>query len=118
MLILSPPVTQERFNATVKEVIGLNILGSVLIPPPPSGTYETNKWDPGALIDYLEHALRIAVIPTLEEDGSTFLVWGKRVEFIEKGVLISREVCAGSGVGYGRVCMDDDMVALIAAAEA
>ena len=111
MLILSPPVTQERLNATVKEVIGLNILGSVLI----SSASDTS-WDPGALIDYLEHALRIAVIPTLEDDGSRFLVWGKRVEFIDQGVLISRD----GGVGYGRGWVWDrhDEMALIAATEA
>ena len=86
MLILSTPVTQERLNAAVKEVVGLTILGPVLI----SSASETSYyWDPCALIDYLENALRIAVIPTLEEDGSRFLVWGKCVEFTEQGVLIS-----------------------------
>ena len=109
MLILSTPVTQERLNATVKEILGLNILGPVLI------SWEKES-DPGALIDYLEHALRIAVIPTLAEGGSRFLVWGKSVEFTDRGVLIERE---GGGGGCGRVLWDaSDEEALIAAAEA
>ena len=91
----------------------MNILGPVLI------SWEKES-DPGALIDYLEHALRIAVIPTLEEDGSRFLVWGKSVEFTDHGVLISRESSGGSFGYYGRVWGGDEeeAAALVAGAEA
>ena len=109
MLILSTPVTQDRLHASVKHVIGLNILGPVLISSASETSYH---WNPSALIDYLENAMRIPVIPTLEEDGSRFLVWGKCVEFIDQGVLISpvSSWCGGGRCGeYQWIWGGDDL---------
>jgi hypothetical protein len=49
MLILTKPVNQERLNAAVVEVVGLNVMGPVCIP---------GEWDAHEVMRYIEVKLK------------------------------------------------------------
>jgi hypothetical protein len=81
MLILTRPVNQARLNACVFDLIGMNIDGEVCIP---------GAWDCYDALGYLEKRLKLSVIATLLDNGSIFIVCGKRVCFAPELVVVSR----------------------------
>lgn len=84
MITFSRPVDQDRFNATVHELLRLCFVGTVLID---------GWWDSNDTLDYLEQRMRINLIPTLRTDGSLFFLCGKYVLFIHDCVIVTT-LCA------------------------
>jgi hypothetical protein len=80
MIEFSQPLTHHRFDSTVYEVLKMKFNGSVKIP---------GEWDPFRTLDYLERRTGIPLIPTLVDDGSSFILMGKSVSFSPSHVLIS-----------------------------
>ncbi len=81
MLFLTKPATQDRLNAAVVEVIGLNVMGPVSIP----GTL----WSASNALEYTETKLKqpLTLFQDLEH-GIYFQVNNKRVCFNATGVVI------------------------------
>jgi hypothetical protein len=80
MLTLSCPVNQDRLNATVFEVLHLNVGGSVCILG--------DQWDCYSTLGYLEKRMKLPIIATQTIDGSAFCVCGKLIRFTDEGVFI------------------------------
>ena len=80
MLLLSKPATQDRLNAAVAEIIGLNVLGPVSIP----GT-----WDAEKAIQYIEKRHKKPIeYQKHNEDGTWFFIHNKVIHFAPNRVLI------------------------------
>jgi hypothetical protein len=80
MLLLSKPATQDRLNAAVFEVIGLNVMGSVGIP---------GRWDAEKAIQYIEKRLKESITQQMfSEEGTQFYAKNKVIHFSPTGVLI------------------------------
>lgn len=80
MLVLSRPFNQDRLNAAIFEIVGLNIHGTVCIPG--------EEWDCYQTLGYLERRLKRPFIATMCADGSRFCICGKVVYFGQFGVFI------------------------------
>ena len=80
MLLLSKPATQDRLNAAVIEVIGLNVMGSVNIP---------GMWDAEKTILYIEKRLKKPIeYQIYNEEGTWFFIHNKVIHFAPNRVLI------------------------------
>ena len=86
MLLLTKPATQDRLNAAVVEIIGLNVTGSVCIPV---GAQMMMMWDAGSTLRYAERRLKqsITLIQDSERGGVYFQVDNKLVCFWSEGVV-------------------------------
>ena len=86
MLLLTKPATQDRLNAAVVEIIGLNVTGSVCIPV---GAQMMMMWDAGSTLRYAERRLKqsISLIQDSERGGVYFQVDNKLVCFCSDGVV-------------------------------
>ena len=83
MVFLSKPASQDRFNATVYELIRMRYNGTVCVE---------GSWDTDDTLSYLEHRMKLEIIPTLRHDGSVFFLNDKCILFQEDGVLVSTEL--------------------------
>ena len=80
--MLTKPATQDRLNAAVVEVLGLNVMGPVGIP----GT-----WDVGKTVLYIQSKLKepLALYSTHTEGiTQSYHTEKKRIYFTESGVFI------------------------------
>ena len=75
-LVLSPPETQDRLNATVFECARLRMTGPVFIP---------GCWDPRDTMDYFDHRAKTTVIRTTDSD---FVFCNRRIRFLPDRVII------------------------------
>lgn len=80
MVFFSKPADQDRFNATVYELVRMRFDGAACVD---------GWWDPHDTLSYLERRMKLEIIPTLRSDGSLFYINGKRVLFLENGVIVS-----------------------------
>jgi hypothetical protein len=83
MVKFSAPVTQDRFNATIFELLKMRFNGDVAV---------TGNWDAYDTLEYLENRFRVCIIPTLTSDGSAFRFRDKLVVFYDDAVLVSSDV--------------------------
>ena len=88
MVFFSRPANQDRFNATVYELIRMRYNGTVCVE---------GWWDTYDTLSYLEHRMKLEIIPTLRSDGSVFFLNGKCVLFREEHVLVSTELTPFAG---------------------
>jgi hypothetical protein len=80
MIFLSKPPTQNRLNAAVVEIVGLNVMGPVCIP----GT-----WDLNCTLEYTERKLKQQLISFIDlEQGTYFVANNRRIYFTPSGVWI------------------------------
>lgn len=79
MLILPRPANQDRLNAAVVEVIGLNVMGPVGIP---------GDWDAHETIRYAESRAKASIVPYASEQGVGFFSSDKWVHFTPLRVTI------------------------------
>lgn len=79
MVQFTRPATQDRFNATIYELLRMKFNGEVTVP---------GNWDPYITLDYLENRFRLCIIPTLTPNGSSFEMFEKLVIFSQDGVLV------------------------------
>lgn len=80
MLMLSKPSTQDRLNAAVVEVIGLNVMGPVSIP---------GSWNAEKAILYIEKRLKEPITHQVyDEEGTQFYAQDKVIHFSSIGVQI------------------------------
>ena len=80
MLLLTKPTTQERLNAAVFEIIGLNVMGSIRIP---------GEWDASSVAQYIERRLKRPVTQYLcREHGIRLHAENKCIYFTQSGILI------------------------------
>ena len=80
MISFARPADQDRFNATMHELMQLSFAGTVLV---------NGSWDASDTLDYLEQRMGLSVIPTLRADGSLFTLRGKYVLFTPSGVIVT-----------------------------
>ena len=80
MILFSKPCDQNRFNATLYELLRMNFCGDVLVD---------GIWDPFDTLTYLENRMRIEVMCTLRMDGSLFRFGNKYVLFACDSVLVT-----------------------------
>ena len=79
MLVFSEPADQDRLNACIYDLLHLNVCGTLCVP---------GQWDCSDTLDYLERRLGLAMIATLREDGTVFVVCGRTVCFTGEGVFV------------------------------
>ena len=79
MLMLARPVTQDHLNASVLEVINLNVMGPVGIP---------GEWDADDTIRYIEAKTKTTLQSVPIENGIHFFINDKRVKFTQFRVTI------------------------------
>ena len=80
MLTLTKPVTQERLNAAVAEVIGLNVMGPVRIP---------GEWDANETINYVEERLKQTnSLHYITESGVMYQITDKIIHFTHTEIYI------------------------------
>lgn len=82
MLLLTKPATQDRLNAAVVEVLGLNVMGPIGI--------QGASWDIHNTVRYIEARLKqpLTVVLDSESQFHFFHANKKRVCFTSSGVLI------------------------------
>jgi hypothetical protein len=80
MLLLTKPTTQDRLNAAVFEIIGLNVMGSIGIP---------GDWDANSTAQYIERRLKRPITQHFcREHGVRLHTGNKCIYFTQSGVLI------------------------------
>ena len=79
MVFLSKPADQGRLNATVHELLRMRFNGSVFV---------SGRWDPSAVLEYLELRHGLEIIPTMRSDGSLFRLKDKYVLFTDAHVVV------------------------------
>jgi hypothetical protein len=79
MLVLPEPWTQDHLNATVVEVIGLNVTGCVRVP---------GQWDAIGTLRYVESKTKALIVPFHTEYGIGFFAGDKRIQFTSSSVTI------------------------------
>ena len=80
MLLLTKPTTQERLNAAVFEIIGLNVMGPVGIP---------GEWDARSAAQYIERRLKRPITQhPCKEHGMLLQTGNKHIYFTQSGILI------------------------------
>lgn len=80
MISLSRPASQDRFHATLYELIRMRFSGTILI---------NGEWDAYDALAYLETRMRMEIIPTLRANGSLFLLNGKYIQFADDAVVVT-----------------------------
>jgi hypothetical protein len=80
MLFFSRPCDQHRLDATVFELVQMRFNGAVCVE---------GYWDPCCTLEYLERRMGTALLPTLNADGTAFLLRGKYVAFASDCVLVT-----------------------------
>ena len=80
MLLLTKPTTQERLNAAIFEIIGLNVMGPVGIP---------GEWNAKSAAEYIECRLKRPVTQhECKEHGIRLQTGNKHIYFMQSGILI------------------------------
>lgn len=80
MILLSRPASQDRFHATLYELIRMRFSGTI---------YVDGEWDAYDALAYLETRMRMEIIPTLRTNGSLFHLNGKYVHFLDENVVVT-----------------------------
>ena len=80
MILLSRPASQDRFHATLYELIRMRFSGTISVD---------GEWDAYDALEYLETRMRMEIIPTLRTNGSLFHLNGKYIRFSNDNVLIT-----------------------------
>ena len=80
MIWFSKPCDQDRFNATLYELLHMKFSGTVAM---------RGDWDAYDALDYLERRLKIRVLPTLRDDGSVCYFNDKYVIFMDDRVMVT-----------------------------
>lgn len=80
MLTLTTPVTQERLNAAVVEVIGLNVMGPVCIP---------GEWDVQETINHVKVKLKHPCsMHYITDQGVMYQIKDKIIHFTRSDIYI------------------------------
>jgi hypothetical protein len=80
MISFSRPGSQDRFHATLYELIRMRFSGTILVD---------GGWDAYDALAYLEARMRMEIIPTLRANGSLFFLNGKYVQFTDDCVVVT-----------------------------
>ena len=80
MMLFTKPADQDRFNATVYDLIHLRFNGAVCID---------GEWDAYDSLAYLEQRMGVEIIPTLRVDGSLFHLRHKFILFLDDRVVVT-----------------------------